>query len=302
MNLLELVQQMCYEVGIAAPSQVATSQDPQIQQIYALLNRFGRDLSRDYVWQELDTEYLINTQTLATTGDVVQGSPTITNIPDTTGLDANWGANFVGAVPFSQIISVGPNTVTLNQPSQSTGTGIDITFGQVNYPLPSDWLRQIESTEWDRTNRWPLNGPKSPQEWQNFKSGIVYAGPRLRFRIADNTIQLNPPPSANALLSMEYISQNWVVALDGTTKPKFTLDTDVPVFDESLMVEGLKLRWNKAKGFAYDETGYRELLGKCQAQNKSAPTLLMSQGGGSILLSTANIPDGSWGGGAWPSI
>lgn len=301
MNLLELVQQTCYEVGIAAPTQVATSQDPQIQQLFALVNRFGRDLSRNFIWQELDKEYLLTTAVLNTTGDVTQGSPTITNIPDTTGLTTDWGANFVGAVPFSQIISVGPNTVTLSQPVESSGTGIPIVFGQVNYPLPSDWLRQIEQTEWDRTNRWPLNGPKSPQEWQSFKSGIVYAGPRLRFRIADNTIQLNPPPGDEWILSMEYISQNWVFALDGTTKPKFTLDTDEPVFDESLMVEGLKMRWNKAKGFAYDEGTYNDLLATCQGQNKSAPTLSLSPVVGSILLTTNNIPDGSWNGGGWSS-
>lgn len=232
MNLLELTQQMCYEVGVAAPTQVASSTDPQIQQIFALLNRFGRDLSRQYVWQELDKEYLLST-----------------------------------------------------------------VNGQSAYALPADWLRQIEGTEWDRTNRWPLNGPISPQEWQNFKSGIVYAGPRLRFRIQGGQIVLNPTPSSVATLSMEYVSKNWVTALAGTTKEKFTLDTDNPVFDDSLLVEGLKLRWNKAKGFAYDEKAYTDLLSVCQAQNKSAPTLSLAQGGGSVLLSTANIPDGNWSGG-----
>lgn len=294
MNLLELTQQLCYEVGIAAPTQVASSTDPQIQQIYAILNRFGRDLSRQFVWQELDKEHLITTATLVTTGDVTLGSAVVSNIPSTAGLTTDWGADFVGAVPFSQIVSVGANTVTLSQPSQATDVGIPINFGQVNYPLPNDWLRQIEQTEWDRTNRWPLNGPKSPQEWQNFKSGIVYAGPRLRFRIANNTIQLNPPPSSDSLLSMEYVSSHWVTALDDTTKEKFTLDTDTPVFDESLMVEGLKLRWNKTKGFAYDDDAYNNLLSTCQAQNKSAPTLSLAQGSGSVLLSLANIPDGNW--------
>lgn len=294
MNLLKLTRQLCFEVGITAPSQVVASTDPQIQQIFALLNRFGRDLSRQFVWQELDKEYLLTTATLVTTGDVTAGSAVVTNIPSTAGITTNWGADFVGAVPFSMVTSIGANTVTLNQAATQTGVGVAINFGQVNYPLPADWLRQIEQTEWDRTNRWPLNGQKSPQEWQNFKSGIVYAGPRLRFRIAGGTIQLNPPPSTASLLSMEYVSQNWVTALDGTTKPTFTLDTDTPVFDESLMVEGLKLRWNKAKGFAYDEKAYNDLLSTCQAQNKSAPTLSLAQGGGSVLLSMANIPDGNW--------
>lgn len=293
-NLLDLTRQLCFEVGIAAPNQVATSQDPQIQQIFALLNRFGRDLSRQFVWQELNREHLISTQTRVTTGDVTAGSAVITNIPDTTGLTTDWGADFSGAVPFSMIVSVGANTVTLNQAATQTGAGVPINFGQVSYPLPADWLRQIEGTEWDRTNRWPLNGPKSAQEWQNFKSGIVYAGPRLRFRIQGNAIALNPPPSADALLSMEYVSSHWVDAIDGSTKDRFTLDSDTPVFDESLMVEGLKLRWNKAKGFAYDEKAYNDLLSMCLAQNKSAPTLSMAQGHASVLMSTANVPDGSW--------
>ena len=295
-TLLETVQQVCLEVGIASPTQVATSTDPQILQLFALLNRFGRDLSRTYVWNELDKEYLLSTQVLITTGDVTLGSAIVTNIASTTGLTSDWGASFAGAVPFSQIVSVDSATqVTLNQASTEAGVGVAINFGRVNYPLPSDWLRQIESTEWDRTNRWPLNGPKSAQEWQNFKSGIVYAGPRLRFRIQGGKISVNPPPAATSLLSMEYVSQNWVTAADGvTTKIRFTLDSDTAIFDESLMAEGLKLRWNKAKGFAYDEKAYSDLLGMCQGQNKSAPTLSMSRSSGVVLLSSANLPDGNY--------
>jgi hypothetical protein len=299
MTLLEIVQQVCLEVGIASPAQVATSTDPQILQLYALLNRFGRDLSRTYTWNELDKEFLVKTQVLTTTGNVTANSAVVTNIPSTAGITTDWGASFVGAVPFSQVVSVDSATqVTLNQPSASAGAGVAINFACINYALPSDWLRQIESTEWDRTNRWPLNGPKSPQEWQNFKSGIVYAGPRLRFRIQGGRLSINPPPSAASVLSMEYVSQDWVTAANGvTTKPKFTVDSDTPVFDESLMVEGLKLRWNKAKGFAYDERAYIDLLNMCKGQNKSAPTLSLGQGGGSILLSTANLPDGNYPGG-----
>ena len=229
MNLLTLVQQTSLEIGVTSPLQVATSQDPGVLQMYALINRLGSDLSRRFVWQELDKEYLLTT--------------------------------------------------------------VD---GQAGYDLPSDWLRQIEGTEWDRTNRWPLNGPKSAQEWQNFKSGIVYAGPRLRFRIQASQIVLNPTPTSVSTLSMEYISKNWVTALDGSTKSQFTLDTDSCVFDDSLMIEGLKLRWNKAKGFAFDEFTYNDLLAINLAQNKSAPTLSLGQNSGSVLLSTANLPDGSW--------
>jgi hypothetical protein len=59
MTLLELVQNMCLEVGIPSPTQVVTSQDTQINQIFALANRLGNDITRTFEWQKLDKEYIL---------------------------------------------------------------------------------------------------------------------------------------------------------------------------------------------------------------------------------------------------
>jgi hypothetical protein len=298
MTLLELVQGVCLEVGITSPNAVVTSTDPQILQILAIANRFGHDVSRSFPWQRLDKEYIVTTTGTTTTGTVTSDSAIITGIPDTSSLSTYYGITGDNIPPFAQIVSVDSATqVTMNLPATGSGTAQALVFGKVQYPLPTDWLNQIPQTEWDRSNRWPLLGPQSPQDWQSFKSGIVYAGPRLRFRIQGQTLSINPPPSSNINLAFEYLSNSWVIAANGTTyKTKFTVDTDTTVFDDSLMISGVKLKWLQTKGFdySYAEKEYNGYLSMCQAQDHSAPTLSLAPASGSVLLTNRNIPDGGF--------
>lgn len=296
MTLLELVQQVCDELMISRPSVVASSTDPQIRQLYALVNRLGTDLSRQYDWQRINREHILTTVALVKTCDSVNGSAVLTNIADTSGLSTAFSLLGDGVTPFAQIVSVGANSVTLNMPMTATATGVSLTFSQVNYPLPSDWLKEIPQTEWDRTNRWPLLGPQSPQDWQSFKSGIVYAGPRQRFRILQNTLTINPPPPNGLLFSLEYISNAWVQSGAGALQTKYLVDGDSSLFPDSLMITGLKVQWKQAKGLdaTFDIGEFRSLLEQCKAQDKSAPKLSLSPIPGEVLLSVANLPDGNW--------
>jgi hypothetical protein len=295
MTLLQLIQQACREMALGVPAAVVSSQDPQVVQMYALLNRFGGDLCRQDDWRRLDREHILVTvaQTISTT--MTLGSSVLT-VPSTAGLSENWGIDGTGIQPFAQIVSIdSPTQVTINMPALETGT-FDLNFAQVQYPLPSDWKKQIPQTEWDRTNRWPLLGPQSAQGWQSFKSGIVYAGPRERFRLLGNTIALNPPPPNGIVLAWEYISNAFVIAADGTMKSSFTADDDTCVFDDSLMVQGLIMAFKQAKGLdvSFELSRFNGLLEQCKAQDRSAAKLSLSPADISILLTTQNIPDGSW--------
>jgi hypothetical protein len=51
MNLIQIVQQVCAELGLNQPSVVVGSQDKQIIQFQALLNRLGIDVARQFEWQ-----------------------------------------------------------------------------------------------------------------------------------------------------------------------------------------------------------------------------------------------------------
>ena len=296
MTLLELVQQVCDELMISRPLAVTTSQDPQVMQLYALLNRLGTDIARQYPWQRLNREHILTTVAISTTGDTTAGSAVITNIPDTTGITTQFSVNGFGTVPFAQVVSVGVNSVTLNMPMTETGVSVALEFSQVQYNLPSDWQSQIPQTEWDRTNRWPLMGPQSAQDWQSFKSGIVYAGPRSRFRIQGNAVNINPPPPNGLLFSFEYVSSGWVESSTGVVQTKYLADTDTAVYPDSLLITGLKTQWKAAKGLdgSFDLAEFMSLLEKMKGQDQSAPKLSLSPYGGSILLSTENLPDGNW--------
>ncbi len=299
MTLLDFIRAVMAELGLQNVSSVVGNQEPTVRQLLALAQRLGNDLTREWDWQRLDREYILTTRALVQSVTTTEGSAVITT--DTTGLSARWGVFGTGARPFAQILSIdSPTQATMNMPADRSGT-TDMQFSQVEYPLPSDWKKQIPQTEWDRTNRWPLMGPLTAQAWQSFKSGIVYAGPRERFRILGNAIVLNPPPPDGLLLAFEYISNNWVLSAASTGKSSFTADDDTFIFDDSLMILGLKTLFLQAKGldFSLEGSQFSSLLAQCKAQDKSAPMLSISPSSGGRLLSMANVPDGNWGRPQW---
>lgn len=297
MNALEIVQQVTDELALTRPSILVGSQDPQTRQLLALLNRLGADIATQFEWEKLNKEFIVNTVASQTTGNTVNGSVSITGIPSTAGLSSRFAVSGPGIPPFAQIVSVDSATqVTINMPLQATGTAVALSFAQVQYALPSDWQRQIPQTEWDRTNRWPLMGPQTAQDWQSFKSGIVYAGPRQRFRIMGGLLTVNPLPPNGLTFAFEYISNAWVYNLAGTAQSTIQADTDAFIYSDSLLITGLKTQWKAAKGLdaSYDLSEFRNLLEAAKAQDKSAKKLSLSPYGGEVLLSTMNISDGNW--------
>lgn len=297
MNLLQLIQQVCDELAINRPTVIVGTNDPQTRQMSALLYRLGNDLVRQFEWQRLNKEHILQTVAYTRSGTVTEGSNAITVLGSTVGLTTQFGASGVGIAPFAQITSVdNSNQVTLNMPATQSGT-VDIQFSQVQYNLPADWDREIPQTEWDRTNRWPLMGPQSAQDWQSFKSGIVYAGPRQRFRIVGNAYAINPAPPNGLTFAFEYISRAWVSSAGGVAQTAFQADSDVFVFPDSLLITGLKVQWKQSKGLdaSFDLAEFRALLENCKAQDKSFPKLSLSPMGQSVLMTTMNLPDGNFG-------
>lgn len=290
------MQHVADELALTRPSLVIGSQDPQIRQLLALFNRLGSDITRQSEWQRLNREAIVRTVAQQQTGTLTAGSAVVTGLTSTAGLSTQWGVEGLGVEPFAQIASVDSATqITMTMPANQSGT-VSLNLAQVQYALPPDWRKQIPQTEWDRTNRWPLLGPQTPQDWQSFKSGVVYAGPRQRFRILGQTLTINPPPPDGLIFAFEYISDAWVQAADGTRKSSATADTDSFLFPDSLLITGLKAQWKAAKGLPveWDLGEFRNMLEQCKAQDRSAPKLSMSPSDATVLLTTNNIPDGSW--------
>jgi hypothetical protein len=262
----------------------------------ALLNRLGADITRQTEWNRLDKEYLVVTKAFTLTGTITEGSKVITGLPTTTAITNQFTVLGEGIQPFAQVVTVNNLTeITLDMQAEKSGT-FEFQFAQNLYDLPADWTRQINSTEWNRSQRWPLLGPRSSQEWQTYKSGIVSAGPRQRFRILNNQLAINPSPPDGQTLSFEYISNGWVEGVDGVAKAEITADTDTFVFSNSLLITGLKSQWMTAKGLdaSFSLGEFRYLLEQEKATNKGAPKLSLGAIAGSVLLTEENAFDGNF--------
>lgn len=99
-----------------------------------------------------------------------------------------------------------------------------LTDGAASYALPPDFDRQINATQWNRTQHWPLIGPLDPVLWQQYKSGLVTTLPRQRFRVkgwTNTQFFIDPTPDssiAGQTIALEYCSgtiwrpKTWVTA------------------------------------------------------------------------------------------
>lgn len=286
-------------MGITAPSVVIGTTDQQISQLAALTNALGNMLVSEYEWQKICKEHAFTFDQLVTTGTTTSGSPIITGIPSTTGLVAlTWGVTGTGVPTPANILTVDSATqVTMDVNATASGTAVALTFTQLQYALPSDWNRQINRTHWDRTNHWEMLGPKSPQEWQWLKGGIVSTGPRVRYRIVGNKFQIWPMQISESNVVYEYVSNSWIYAASATTPTKsaFTVDTDTTIFRDRTMIAGLKYLFWQIKGFdttAFEAQFFREVE-KEKAQDKGAPTLSLAPSYNTVLISPANVPDGN---------
>lgn len=298
MTLVQLVQAVCGELGLAQPNAVAGSTDPQILQIYALLNKVGNNLVTEYEWQRLVKEYRFNTSIVTQTGSLTSSSAVITGLSDTSGITAGTFMATGDGVPSDcYVLSVDSATqVTLDQPATDTLTG-EVVFTQTKYALPSDWNRQIDRTNWDKTNHWELIGPKSSQEWQYLKGGIVATGPRMRYRIFGNKFQIWPPATTQSRLGFEYVSKSWVVSADGLTyKTQFSADDDTALFRDRLLITGTKYEFFMIKGFDVTmlSRDYEIELEKEKSSDHGAPTLSLQPPRAQMFISPGSIPDGNF--------
>lgn len=300
MNLLGLVQAATGELGLSQPSAVATATDDQAKQLLALINKVGNDVISVAEWEGISKENRFSTVSYTVTGNTTAGSAVVTSTDTTgTGLAIDTFEVIGGSVPTdTTIASIDSTTqITMSNPASEAETGVSLTFSQTQYALPSDYDRMKNRTSWDQTNYWAMQGPQSPQEWAYLKSGIIANTPRLRFRILGGKFNIFPASAGVVRLKFEYTSNGWVEAADGTAKTLFTVDSDTCIFRDRTIIAGLKYEFFKIKGFETDGL-WRDYQIQQEFEkgiDKGAPTLSMSDRGGSLFLGNSSIPDSGFG-------
>src|SRR5215831_14195346 len=254
-TILQIINQAQSELGLVqSTSIVGNTSDLSSQQFLSLLNSAGEEI-RDYAedgWRNMAVEFnlVVNTP-ITVTGNLTQNSAVITNIqPNTTGIVAQTFMVAGTSIPTAaRVISVdNANQVTMSMEATAAATATSLLFSQDTYPLPSDYKTTTNRTWWDRTNRWELLGPDSPQMDQWHRSGIVVTGPRRHFRqIGPYTSQFRiwPQPveiTSPLQLVFEYLSISAVnVQNAGTSFAQyFANDTDTPLLDDQAIILGIE--------------------------------------------------------------
>lgn len=299
-TLLQLVDQVSGELGLAQPSIVVGSQTNQTIQLLALAQRLGKDLIRNYEWQRLVKAYVMQTTAATvTTGTVTAASTTMTAIPSTAALAVGNVITGTGIAPYAEILTIDSSTqVTMNTPATTSGTAIAVTFAKQDYDLPTDYNRMVSDTNWDRTNHWRNQGTKTSQQWQWLQGGVISVGPRERYRIYNNRMRIFAAITSVYTFAYEYVSNYWVIATGGTagTKTAYDADTDLSVFPDDLMMAGLKMYFLKAKKLDYgaELDDFKSILSACKAQDVPASAKSLAPIPVEQFVGPWSVQDGSW--------
>lgn len=173
------------------------------------------------------------------------------------------------------------------------------TDGTGSASLPSDFLRPINGTWWDRTQDWKLREGMLPQGWRWLnESSLANASPIASLRVAGNAINYYPTTNTGNAFVFDYISNGWAIdGDDSSAKSAFTKDTDTCVFRDRLMINGIKLKFFEAKGFdtLIQTRDFARSLESAMSE-QGAPTLSINGSGmGARLLDYGNVPDGGYG-------
>lgn len=302
-TLLQIVKEVMGDFGLPQPASVIGNTDKTVQQMLIHATRIGEDLasrgSLNDGWPVMRKEYTFNLIGYGGyTGNTMQGSNVITGMSSVANITVGMIASST-AIPYgATVTAVGSNSVTLNQNATTTVNASNFSFGNESYPIPADADHFIQHTGWDRSFRWQLVGPLSPQEWQVLKSGISPTGPRLRFRIMGGQIYVNPVPASLDNLVLEYYSTGWCQSAAGVAQSAWAADTDTPMLQDRLFILGMVARWLNRKGF--DST-------VAQDDYEKAVDAALGRAGGSrvlplnaraeppVLLGSANVPDTGFG-------
>jgi hypothetical protein len=299
-TLLQLIQQVADEIGITRPNAVIGSNDQQVRQLAALANKVGKDLVRDYEWRRIVKENIFETTSSRGGTALVSSANTLTGLTSASSLCATGDIVVGNGIPqWAEAVIVTETQITLNvRCIGSASQTASCSFQTQYYPLPSDFDRQISRTQWDRSDHWGMSGPKSSQEWQWLKGGIISAGPVYRYRIFGNRFKVHPAPTSRLILANEYVSNQWIAVSSSSdpTLSAYAADTNVAIFPDDVMVNGIKFQWYKTKGLDFNVplAEFNRSLSYAKAQDQPAPMLNLAPEPQNILIGINNAPDGNF--------
>lgn len=165
------------------------------------------------------------------------------------------------------------------------------------FDLPADYKRFVNQTQWASKNKRPMFGPMSPQGWSWIQFGIVSVGVYYRYRIINNKFHVFPTPGVGEEFHFYYIKKDWVFdPITLTYKDRIENDGDENVFEDYMMIAGMKFKLWAAKGMEASELGreFEYMLATEKAQTQGAGVISLDSRWEFLYISGQNVPDGSW--------
>lgn len=170
------------------------------------------------------------------------------------------------------------------------------------YPLPEDYLYMIDQTGWTPTNRLPLGGPLSAQDWSFIVgSGFMQQTIYVSFREFDGSFNIlpNDPVPTGIEITYEYIRNTWAqtAADPDVYLDRVTAADDIVLFPPILIEKMLKLRYLETIGFPTDSATdqFNAALATWLPKDKSARVLNMCGKRLYPYLDWRNIPETGYG-------
>lgn len=210
------------------------------------------------------------------------------------------GLSDVQSIQLLSLLNAAGNELNLYYPWEQFVEQWDFATipGVGEYATPTDLAYFTDQTQWDRSNHWPLLGPKSAQEWAFLKGSLVATLPRIRYRIYNNKFQIFPVPQApnSYNFTMEYIRSTWVIGALDVPQDMIVLDSDILEYNQWLLVKFVKFKFYELKGF--DTTGvqadFLRIFTSLTGKDTGAKILSLAPTMTPELIGPWSVPDGSW--------
>ena len=164
------------------------------------------------------------------------------------------------------------------------------------YPLPADFYRFIDQTQWGQEQMWPAGGPVSPQAWMKYIIWGTYPQMTLFWQLRrDQLFVLSPPFPTPLTFEFFYLSKAQII--DGTDptirKNALTNNNDTFVLDSymvALLARKKWLEWNNMDSTAATQD-FNTVFNSRAGSDKGASVLSLSRRQVVPLISVNNIPD-----------
>lgn len=163
------------------------------------------------------------------------------------------------------------------------------------FPLPADFYRFIDQTQWAPSQMWPAGGPVSAQAWKQYIVWSTYPQLSLYWQIRDDQIWfLSPPFPTPQPFTFFYISKAQIIDQDDPTLRKNTINKNGDKFILDAYIIALLGRKKWLEWNSMDSTSatadFNVAFNSRVGADKGAAVLTMGRAPGMPLISAGNVP------------